>query len=64
MNETYEIRKVKNGYCIFEGGYRGPSSIMESPYVFETLDNALNFLRYKYSDIENNDKAPSRVGKE
>lgn len=56
MSETYEIRKVKNGFCIFEGSTFGRDPgmmIRDTPYVFETLDNALKFLKDRYTEKKN-----------
>lgn len=49
----YEIRRVKNGYVIFVGGFNY-SSAHESrePYVFNTLDAALAFLRVEFQVAE------------
>lgn len=49
---SFEIRKVKNGYCIFEGGFAGygrQNGIDGSPWVFESLDAALEFLRKEFN---------------
>lgn len=47
----FQIVKVKNGYAIFDE--YGPAHMRRgSPWVFETLDNALEWLRSKFTSHE------------
>ena len=50
---SFEIRRCKNGYVLFEGGLNfGNIGENRDPYVFETLDKALEFLRSKFTTVE------------
>lgn len=63
MSDTYEIVKVKNGYMIFEGPSRMGEVRFLSPWVFETLENALGFLRERLCEKGKKMKPKNPVGK-
>lgn len=57
-----EIRKCKNGYMIFDESRYVNGGIQSAPWVFETLENALNFIRETFRETERNeDKAPEQL---
>ena len=51
--KNFEIRTCKNGYIIFDGGFDyGNVREIREPYVFETLDKALEWLRSRFMSHE------------
>ena len=58
---SFEIRSCKNGFVIFDGGFdyahRGET---RDPYVFETLDKALAFLKEKLGMINTGSEPESK----
>jgi hypothetical protein len=47
---NFEIVKAKNGFCIFPSNRNHEQDPFEKPWVFETLEAALEFLRDKMKD--------------
>lgn len=48
----FEIRKVRNGFCIFIIELQTTANYRKDPWVFETLEGALKFLRDRYEKEE------------
>lgn len=44
----FEIRKVRNGYVIFDMPSYSGNPMTNVPWVFETIEEALQFLKEKF----------------
>jgi len=53
MGKAFEIRSTRNGYIIFPDGFAHHTNRTD-PWVFESLDGALDFLRTEFEPKENN----------
>jgi hypothetical protein len=53
ITDRITITPVQNGFVVYLNDYNAPGTARPVPYVFETMDNLLEFIKLKFEEDGN-----------